>query len=360
MRGAQSILIRADLLITASVCIANYNYCDYVGDAIESCLAQSYGSVEVVVVDDGSTDASVSAISKFRDHIIFETQDNAGQFKAVRRAFNLSHGELVFFLDADDLLDPTTIERAVEAYEANPDASRIQWRLRIITASGDPTIETYPARSWKLADGDLRDHVLRRRNYIWPPTSGNSYPRRVLDLVFSSIIEETSFIDLVLAETTPLLGPIVTLPGEGGSYRWHGKNQSLLAKDAAVDYLHDRILEIESDHKVVRRLCEKVGIKGCPSDASEALDWAFAGYRLASLRLDPGSHPIPTDRTHAVMARGVKAVVTQPGYSIMAKIKRTVWFILTGVAPAPIAQRLIRRAFLSPPTNPTTLNSREV
>jgi hypothetical protein len=201
-----------------------------------------------------------------------------------------------------------------------------------------------------MPHGDLRDHVLRRRSYVWPPTSGNAYPRWALDLAFSVIDDETPLIDLFLAETTPLIGRVANLEGEAGSYRWHGGNYTATkqAEDPRA-FFHDRINETVAGHRVVQRLCLQAGIPGCPPDSRTALDWAYAGYRLSSLRTDRASHPLEGDHRVPVAVHGIRAVVTQPDFSPLAKVKRAGWFAATAVAPDVVARRLVKRAFLSPP-----------
>jgi glycosyltransferase involved in cell wall biosynthesis len=339
---------------TVSVCIANYNYARYVGGAVESCLAQGQPDLEIIVVDDGSTDDSAAVLESLGGKITFIRQENAGQFPSVRRAFEASRGDLIIFLDADDLLDPTTASRAVAALERDPEVARIQWRLRVIGPDGEETSDTFPPAGWTLPDGDLRRHILERRTYVWPPTSGNAYPRPVLDLVFSAIKEdETPLIDLILAETTPLIGPVVTLSGEGGSYRWHGGNFSENARRDLVGYLHDRVNETVDNHRIVGRVCDLLDIEGFPPDPTTALDWAFAGYRLSSLRVDPASHPLSEDTRASVTWHGIRSVLTQPNYSVTAKGKRALWFAALAVASASSVRGLIERAYLAPPTEPT-------
>lgn len=348
---------RTSPLTKVSVCISNYNYGRYVADAIESCLEQTYGDIEVVVVNDGSTDDSAEVIERYRDRITYITQENAGQYSSIRRAFEASHGDLVIFLDADDRLDPTTVSRVVDAYQQSPDIARIQWRLRVIGARGEATLNTFPDIHWAMSDGDLRDHVLHLRNYMWPPTSANAYPKPVIDLIFSAIGEHVPDVDRLLAETTPLLGSVVTLTGIGGSYRWHGDNMSINIKQDPVGYLHNRISEIRGDHDVVLRLCAQVGIVGCPADPAEAMDWAFAAYRLGSLRLDRASHPMASDRVIPLAIRGIRSMLLQPDYRAKAKLKRIIWFAAMVVAPHSIARSLVDRAFLSPPTVPIFVRS---
>ena len=342
-------------MTTVSICIANHNYGRYVTQAIESCLIQTHPDIEIIVVDDGSTDDSLAVLEPYRGKITLLSQENSGQFVSVRRAFEASRGDLVIFLDADDLLDPTTAARAAEALERVPDAGRIQWRLRVVGPQGEPTHDMFPPADWVLPEGDLRGHVLTRRTYVWPPTSGNAFPRPVLERVFAVVQDEGPLIDLLLAETTPLLGPVVNLSGACGSYRWHTQNfsgSSGMRKDA-TGFLHDRINETVAGHRIVRRLCEEQAIAGCPVEPTAALDWAFAGYRLGSLRIDPSIHPLPGDRRFPVAMQGIRAVLTQPDYSLRARWKRAGWFAATALAPGATARRLVERVFLAPPTTPT-------
>jgi glycosyltransferase involved in cell wall biosynthesis len=90
----------------ASVIIASYNYGRFLGDAIESALAQTYAPVEVIVVDDGSTDESRNVIARVGDRVQSILKANGGQASAWNAGFAASAGDVVLFLDADDLYRP--------------------------------------------------------------------------------------------------------------------------------------------------------------------------------------------------------------------------------------------------------------
>jgi glycosyltransferase involved in cell wall biosynthesis len=96
-----------------TIIIPCYNAELYVADAIRSALGQSYTNVEVIVIDDGSTDDSVKIIRSFGDAIRWETGPNRGACAARNRGLALARGDLVQFLDADDLLDEAKLERQV-------------------------------------------------------------------------------------------------------------------------------------------------------------------------------------------------------------------------------------------------------
>lgn len=93
-----------------SVLIPCYNAERFVCEAVQSALDQTYANVEVVVVDDGSTDGSVDVLKSFGDQIRLEAGPNRGACLARNRAFELSSGQYVQYLDSDDRIEPTKIE----------------------------------------------------------------------------------------------------------------------------------------------------------------------------------------------------------------------------------------------------------
>jgi len=96
-----------------SIIIPCYNGERFVAEAIESALAQTYPHKEVIVIDDGSTDNSLEVIKSFGDKIRWETGPNRGGCAARNRGIELARGELIQFLDADDILHPQKLERQV-------------------------------------------------------------------------------------------------------------------------------------------------------------------------------------------------------------------------------------------------------
>src|SRR5215217_1250210 len=89
-----------------SVVVNNYNYGRFLGEAIDSALAQTYPRTEVVVVDDGSTDDSCSVIAGYDGRVVPVLKENGGQASAFNAGFAASRGDIVIFLDADDYLFP--------------------------------------------------------------------------------------------------------------------------------------------------------------------------------------------------------------------------------------------------------------
>jgi hypothetical protein len=107
-----------------SILINNYNYAAYLGEAIDSALNQTYEPIEVIVVDDGSTDDSHSILSRYADRVRVIKQSNGGQAAAFNRGFAESHGEIICFLDADDMFLPDKVRQVVAAFATD---QRLGW-----------------------------------------------------------------------------------------------------------------------------------------------------------------------------------------------------------------------------------------
>jgi len=105
---------------TVSCVIPVYNGQAYLAEAIDSLLGQDYSALEVVVVDDGSTDGTAGVIARYGRRIVALHQDNAGVSVARNRGVAAAGGELLCFLDADDRALPGRVAAAVAAFSNDP------------------------------------------------------------------------------------------------------------------------------------------------------------------------------------------------------------------------------------------------
>lgn len=103
-----------------SILIPCYNAEHWIAQAIESSLNQTYSNIEVIVVDDGSTDNSLTIIKSFGDRLHWETGENRGGNSARNRLLELSSGEWLQYLDADDYLLPNKIAEQIECLKSDP------------------------------------------------------------------------------------------------------------------------------------------------------------------------------------------------------------------------------------------------
>ena len=117
-----------------SVIIDNYNYAAFLRDAVDSALAQGWSRSEVIVVDDGSTDGSRAILETYGDRIRTVYQANAGQAAAFNAGVAAANGEVLCFLDSDDVWLPHKVERCVAALEAHPATGWLRHRLAVVDA----------------------------------------------------------------------------------------------------------------------------------------------------------------------------------------------------------------------------------
>ena len=106
-----------------SVIIPTYNRAQSVCNAVDSALEQTYSPVEVIVVDDGSTDDTLSKLRPYSERIRVLRQQNSGPSAARHAGFQTSHGELLAFLDSDDLWRPAFLERCTSLLQRAGDSA---------------------------------------------------------------------------------------------------------------------------------------------------------------------------------------------------------------------------------------------
>ena len=151
---------------TFSVIIACYQAADTVGAAIRSCLDQTVAPLEIIVIDDGSTDDLDRALAPFLDDIVLLRQANGGESVAKNAGVAVARGEYVVILDADDVAHPTRIEELGLLAASRPD-------LAIITHDADltrdgRTVRRYFGPHHPFPTSDQRTEILRRCFVINP------------------------------------------------------------------------------------------------------------------------------------------------------------------------------------------------
>jgi len=233
-----------------SIVINNYNYGKFLAQTIESCLAQTYQPLEVIVVDDGSTDDSRKVIASFGDRVIPVLKPNGGQGSAFNAGFQAAHGEYILFLDSDDLVREDAAALFAAGFR-NPQISKVQARLRLIDGDGQFMGIEDPAGT--LAEGDWKQRVLDQGpgSYPAPPSSGNTWSRAFLEAVMP-MPEPVYFVaaDGYLRALAPLFGPVASVQEPIVSYRVHGGNTS------HAGWKKDPQWRLARDTKVYEQMCE--------------------------------------------------------------------------------------------------------
>lgn len=245
--------------LVASVIITNYNYAPFLRDAIGTALNQAYAPTEVIVVDDGSTDSSRKVISEYGSRIISVLKTNGGMGSAHNAGFAASRGDVVLFLDSDDLLAADALERAVPLLE-HADVVKVHGPIWEVDRRGVRTGRLIPQRL--LPEGDLRDAVIKGGPdaCACAPIHGNVWARRFLADVLP--MPEEAFrrhSDTYLMMLAPLYGKLRRLPEPLGGYRMHGGNDYACRP---VDEKNSRNLELYDFR--CRLLAERLQRMGVP------------------------------------------------------------------------------------------------
>lgn len=124
-------------MVKVSVIIPTYNCSAYVGEAVESVLAQSYRDFELIVIDDGSTDETAQTLQAYGDRLHYVRQENQGESVARNHGIRLARGEYVAFLDSDDRWLPDKLSLQIAALESVPEAVLSYGYSYIIDADGN-------------------------------------------------------------------------------------------------------------------------------------------------------------------------------------------------------------------------------
>lgn len=213
-----------------SVIINNYNYGRFVGEAISSVLRQSYGRIELIVVDDGSSDESRTIIEGYGKEIVTLFKPNEGQASAFNAGFDKSSGEIICFLDADDLFLPDKVERIVEGY-ADEATGWCFHPLQSVDATARP-ISGPPDIRYETGRCDFRTHYLRGKPVFWaPPTSGLTFKRWLLKKLLPMPLHIRITADNYLTFCTPAFAPGFYISEHLSLQRIHGANAYTAKED---------------------------------------------------------------------------------------------------------------------------------
>lgn len=327
-----------------SIVVDNYNYASFLPYAVDSALGQDWPDTEVIVVDDGSTDDSARVMQHYQNRATLLHKPNGGQASALNFACEHVTGAIVIFLDADDVLERSTARAVVAAFRSGPPVARVQWPLATIDASGQRTGNVAPTPVM-MPSGDLRRHVVRFRTHVWPAQSGNAYATWALRELLPFPTENSVPSDLYLAETTALLGNVVSLHEVGGEYRVHGQN-FYADQEFDPEHIRKKMRWTRITHQHVHRVAQRHHID-CPIDERTALDIAFVCQRLASLRLDPRSHPYSDETRLGLLIFGLRAALVHPHHTRQHKLKRVAWVTVVALGTRKMAERAIRRFYFS-------------
>lgn len=334
-----------------SVIINNYNYAQFLGQAIDSALNQSYQSLEVIVVDDGSTDRSYEVISQYGDRIYAIFQENGKQAAALNTGFAASKGEIILFLDADDYLLTTALEQIVTTFQ--PEIGKVHFRLQVVDGNNQPLGYFIPSIGMKLSSGEVWRNLLQTSSYVSSPMSGNAYRRKTLDPVFPIPDEYKTTADDYLMISTPFYaGKLASIDEPIGAYRVHNSNQWALTSVSGRRFCRFVRHDLQN-FVLLQKQARNLNLEIASDLERRSLGRIWS--RLASLRLEPQEHPVASDHVFQLVYWGIQALWKFSSHNLPKRIIYSVLFIWVGFMPLPLSKLGITWLY-APHLRPRTIN----
>jgi glycosyltransferase involved in cell wall biosynthesis len=155
-----------------SVIIPTYNRADLIGRAIDSILAQTLRAVEILVIDDGSTDNTRKVVGVYGEPVRYIYQDNQGISSARNRGIELATGEYIAFLDSDDYFLLNNLEEKIRYLLQNPTIDWVYSDWQYFDIQGNPLGfgSTKFNYTHKVLSGWIFPELISHRNFISPCT----------------------------------------------------------------------------------------------------------------------------------------------------------------------------------------------
>jgi glycosyltransferase involved in cell wall biosynthesis len=333
-----------------TIIVGNYNYEKFVCAAVDSALSQTYANIEVIVVDDGSTDGSRALLEKYGKRVRLILKQNGGATTTLNTGWAEARGEIVMFLDADDFLLENAAETIIAAWR--PEIVKVQFPLTVIDAEGH--LKGFvPAATRPLGAAQIDRLVRRWGIYPTPPTSGNAYARRLLEEVLPLDTKRFPYgVDGALNAVAPLYGSVISLGVSHGFYRVHGSN---LWAGAPLNAERFRAyIEMgREEGKFLREHAHKLNFQLSEADPLDH-SLVFLERRLALKKLAPRSPSRGDDHVLRLFVEACRcASVYEP--SLISAGATLTWFLTTALAPRKVALKLLSYRY-APRGRPELIN----
>ncbi len=316
-----------------SIVVSSYNYGRYLRTAVDSALAQACDHLQVIVVDDGSTDDSIGIIESYGDRIESLFQENQGQIKSCTAGLKRCRHDIVIFLDSDDRLEPFAAQEIMTLW--TPDTVKVQYALQAIDREGRLVNTIFPKYPHGLTPATIRAELFRAGVYPATTTTGTAFARTFLEQVMPIPDDYDCDIDDALNVVSPLYGDVQTLRRTLGQYRVHERNTSAHSELTAERF--ERY--VQDSRERARYLADHSAHLGFDlADDFVENDLALWESRLAAAVLKPKR------RLHLLWPtlRAAFGSILDPGQRAM----HAFWAAALALAPRPLARHLLAERFI--------------
>jgi hypothetical protein len=253
-----------------SIVIPAFNHARFLPESIESVLAQDYPRIQLIVIDDGSTDATADVLASYGGRLSWSRQPNAGQPAALNNGWRRAGGDLLGYLSADDVLAPEAVSAAVEAFRRCPGAVMSYGDFATIDSASRQT-------SRHLLRPDLDLAAILCNGYS--PFGPGSFVRREVALAHPWDETLSRVPDFDAALRIARSGPLVHVPRILGFFRVH---------DSSISFRAPAVGVTEESIAVVQRFFSKRGDLPAAIVSLEARAVAMANISAAQGHLRAG------------------------------------------------------------------------
>jgi glycosyltransferase involved in cell wall biosynthesis len=325
-----------------SIIIANYNYAKYIGAAIDCALALNWADKEVIVADDGSTDGSREVILAYGSEIVPIFLSNGGQNSAYSAGFERSSGDVIIFLDSDDILFPSVAETLRSAWYEG--VSKLQWSLVIVDETLVPLGGCYPAYRRTPTPEWVKQTLMRTGHY--PYSTSGAWPRDFLSQVFPLPVREgpprsggcqgdyrVPNMDRYLSKLAPFFGDVVCISHHDpqGAYRIHKNNSH--ARGPSLDHYAEICAE---ELECARRINDMLASLGISNERIDAeYDENFMKRQLVCTRLNLDG-PNRRSSLFPALWKYWRAVALDEA-PMATKLKWYIWSLIVAAGPRPVS-----------------------
>ncbi|MDQ3089309.1 MAG: glycosyltransferase, partial [Acidobacteriota bacterium] len=270
-----------------SVIIPTYNYAHFIGEAIESILAQTFPLSEIIVVDDGSTDNTEQIVAKYGNKVRYIKQENSGVCAARNFGVKNSSGDFIAFFDADDICFPAKIEKQMAKFAEDAKIGLVHCGMREFDLQGNTIRYHLEGRK----EGWIADEILLLMPVITASGSSIMVSREAFNAVGGfdtnlTVGEDWDFCYRVARKFKVGFVPEILV-----DYRYHGKNThlNLMKMERSMKIAFEKAFDTD-DEKILRLRQKSYGnfYKTLAGSYFTAGNYQrFIRYSLKSLRLMP-------------------------------------------------------------------------
>lgn len=243
-----------------SIITPSYNSADFIKETIQSVLAQDYSPIEFIIIDGGSTDGTLEILKRYQDHIQWISEPDHGMTEALNKGFRMARGDILSWINADDIYHPGILTRSVAYLITHPEAAAVFSDGEMIDS------ESRHLKNWKGMEFSLTE-LLLGNHYICQPTL---FIRR-------SIFDHAGCLDEQFAHYTMDLDLLLRLGSRyeigylnilGAGFRIHDKSKTSTQQ---IGFHHERIATLDKFFNTMDQ----------PSEVQQIKDEVYARAYLA-------------------------------------------------------------------------------